>query len=349
MLPTPSNRAVPELDRLSVVVPVYNEERWIGAALDALVESAGRAGIDLDVVVVDDGSSDGTPQVLAERDGREGVRVLTQANAGRVAARRAGVVAARHPWVLLLDSRVITSPEALSWVRDQVAEHPDRTVWCGHVDVDATGNPYAAYWSALVKLGWHRYTRRPRLVSFGAQDFDAYPKGTGCLLLPTDRLRSALTGFTSLYEDASLASDDTRMLRELAAEHRIWLSPRFAFTYHGKSGYRGFVRQAFFRGTTFVDGYLGQSRLIGPAIVVAAVVGIATVATAAWRPRVAGTAVAAGLVAVPAAVRAAGGSAGEVRAAATLTPVFVPTFGAGVLRGLALALVTRLRRRADVP
>ncbi len=336
---------LPPLDALSVVIPVYNEERWIGRCLDAIQESARRAGLRLDLVVVDDGSTDGTAAVLATRDGHDGTRVLTQANAGRVAARHAGLEAATEPWVLLLDSRVITAADALPWIREQVRSHPERTVWNGHVDVDTADNPYAAFWSGLVKIGWRAYTRRPRLVSFGADEFDAYPKGTGCLLLPAEVLRGALGDFSSLYDDRSLASDDTRVLRDIAERHRIWISPDFAFTYHGKSGYRGFVRQSYFRGTTFVDGYLGQSAVLG-ALIVGAVAGAAvTAGLAVWKPRLAAGIVVAGLVAVPTVVRSVGGSSGEVRAAATLTPVFVPTFGAGVVRGLALAAAARIRRR----
>jgi hypothetical protein len=331
------------LDALTVVMPVYNEERWVRTAVEAVLADLEAAGLAPDVVLVDDGSTDGTPEVLAELARTSGVRVISQSNAGRVAARAAGLAAAASPWVLLLDSRVVVEPGALGWVRRQIAAHPDREVWCGHVDVETRENPYAAYWSGLVKVGWRRYTGNPRLVSFGAEDFDLYPKGTGCLLIRRELLEDSMGGFESLYDAVELASDDTRLLRHVAGTTPIWLSPDFRFRYHGKSGLRGFVRQSYFRGTTFVDGYLGQAGTVRRALLGVLAAGAVVGGVALRHPKVGAAGAAAVLVGVPAVVRASGGSPGEVRSAATLTPLFAPVFGAGVLRGLALAAAKALR------
>jgi len=336
---------LPPLDALSVVIPVYNEETWIRSCITALMASARDAGLVLDVVVVDDGSTDRTPDVLRELEAEHGLRVVHQANAGRLAARSNGLAEAREEWLLLLDSRVIMDRGALPWVRRTIAAHPDRIVWCGHVDVETAGNPYAAFWAGLVKIGWRRYTADPRLVSFGADEFDAFPKGTGCLLLPRALLDEAAQGFASLYDNPDLASDDTRLLRQVADRTSIWLTPDFRFRYHGKQGARGFLKQSYFRGTTFVDGYLGQPgpvrRLLLAAVGMAGLVG----AVAVRRPVVALAALGAVTAVAPAVVAQAGGSRAEVRSAALLSPVFAVTFGAGVLRGLALAAASRGRRR----
>ncbi|MBO1750936.1 glycosyltransferase [Actinotalea sp. BY-33] len=328
---------------LSVVIPVYNEERWIRRCVAALADAAARAGLALDVVIVDDGSVDGTPEVLRDLSSQHDLRVVTQPNAGRLAARSTGLAAAREPWVLLLDSRVIAEPSGLAWVREQIASHPTRQVWCGHVDVDTDGNLFAAFWSGLVKIGWRRYTSAPRLVSFGAEDFDAYPKGTGCLLLPADLLREAVAGFDSLYDVPDLASDDTRLLRYVAERHRIWLSPDFAFRYFGKQGFRGFLRQSYFRGTTFVDGYLGHAGAVRRALITAVLGGVGLLALAARRPAWGATGMGVITAALATAVRRVGGTRDEVRAAAALTPVFAVVFGSGVVRGLLLAAAHAVR------
>lgn len=337
--------APPPLDELSVVIPVYNEQAWIRPCITALAASADAAGVALDVLVVDDGSTDRTPEVLRQLAGEYGIRIVTQRNAGRLAARRAGLAGTRQDWVLLLDSRVIIDLDALRWVRAAIAEDPQRMVWCGHVDVDTHGNLFAAFWSGLVKIGWRRYMSEPRLVSFGAAEFDAYPKGTGCLLIPRSLLEEASLGFASLYQRAELASDDTRLLRAVADRTRIWLSPAFRFRYHGKQGARGFLKQAYFRGTTFVDGYLGQPGPVRRALLAAIAVGGVAAAVSLRRPVVAATGLGVVTAATPAVVSRVGGSGDEVRAAAVLTPVFVAAFGTGVLRGLALAAVGALRRR----
>jgi len=336
------------LDALSVVIPVYNEETWIGECVAAVTAAAAEAALPLDVIVVDDGSTDRTPEVLRDLAAEHGIRVVSQANAGRLAARGAGLAQAREDWVLLLDSRVIISRSTLAWVRHAIAEHPERLVWCGHVDVETDGNLYAAFWSGLVKIGWRRYMADPRLVSFGAEEFDAFPKGTGCLLIPRLLLQEAAQGFQSLYDNRDLASDDTRLLRHVAGRTPIWLTPDFRFRYHGKQGAKGFLKQSYFRGTTFVDGYLGHA---GPGRrVLLAALGLGGVAVVAGlrRPAVAVAGLGAVAAVAPLAVSRAGGSRHEVRSAALLTPVFVGTFGAGVLRGLALAGV-RLARRRPAP
>ncbi|SDO14742.1 Glycosyl transferase family 2 [Klenkia soli] len=333
----------PPLEALSVVVPVFNEQTWIRTCIEALVVSAEHAALPLDLVVVDDGSTDDTPQVLAELAAEHGFTVVHQPNAGRLTARATGVARTREPWVLLLDSRVITAPEALSWVRAAVAEDSRRVVWCGHVDVATDGNLFAAYWSGLVKIGWRRYTSAPRLVSFGAEEFDAYPKGTGCLLLPREVLAEAGDSFSSLYDDPDLASDDTRLLRHIAGRTPIWLTPDFRFDYHGKQGARGFVKQCWFRGTTFVDGYLGQPGPVRRALLAALGAGGALAVLGVRRPALGAAGLGAVTVAVPAVVARVGGSRDEITAGAVLTPVFVLSFGAGVLRGLLLAARSRLR------
>jgi glycosyltransferase involved in cell wall biosynthesis len=341
--------APPPLDVLSVVIPVYNEETWIRSCIDALVAAAAEARLPLDVVVVDDGSTDRTPAVLHRLVAEHGIRVVRQANAGRLAARAAGLAQAVEPWVLLLDSRVIVDRTSLAWVRTAIGEHPERTVWCGHVDVQTDGNLFAAFWSGIVKIGWRRYMADPRLVSFGAEEFDAFPKGTGCLLIPRALLSEAAAGFESLYDNPDLASDDTRLLRYVAGRARIWLTPDFRFRYHGKQGARGFLKQAYFRGTTFVDGYLGQPGPVRRALLAAIGGGGILAAVGLRRPAVAVLGMGAVTVAAPSAVSLAGGSRDEIRGAALLTPVFVVAFGAGVVRGLALAAARKGRRRRPAP
>lgn len=80
--------------RLTVVVPLYNVEEYLGACLDSL---AGQTMADLEVVMVDDGSTDGSADVALEfsrSDPR--FRLIRQENAGLGAARNAGVSQA-HP------------------------------------------------------------------------------------------------------------------------------------------------------------------------------------------------------------------------------------------------------------
>ena len=88
--------------RTTVVIPAYNHERFIGEALASL---QAQTLADFEVVVVDDGSSDGTAavaQAVAREDQR--IRVVAQANRGSHAAINRGVAEARGRWVAVLNS-----------------------------------------------------------------------------------------------------------------------------------------------------------------------------------------------------------------------------------------------------
>ena len=89
-------------------MPVYNVRHWVGAALDSVL---GQSLHDLEVVVVDDGSTDGSAEVLrayAARDDR--VRVVRKENAGLGAARNTGLEHVRGRYVAFVDSDDLVYP-----------------------------------------------------------------------------------------------------------------------------------------------------------------------------------------------------------------------------------------------
>src|SRR5215210_6649119 len=84
---------------ITVVIPTYNRVDLLGEAIDSALA---QDWPEFEVVVIDDGSTDETPQLLSAYGDR--VRVIHQENAGESNARNAGVSAARHELVALLDS-----------------------------------------------------------------------------------------------------------------------------------------------------------------------------------------------------------------------------------------------------
>ena len=94
---------------VSVVVPAHNEELGIAATLRSLVATGYP---DLDIVVVDDGSTDRTAAVVA-RLGLPQVRLVRQANAGKPAALNAGIRLARHDILVLADADTVFEPGAV--------------------------------------------------------------------------------------------------------------------------------------------------------------------------------------------------------------------------------------------
>ena len=81
-----------EKDLVSVVVTIYNKEKFLRQCLDSLTAQTKK---ELEIICVNDGSTDGCGEILAEyadRDPR--IRVITQQNAGLSAARNTGIDAA---------------------------------------------------------------------------------------------------------------------------------------------------------------------------------------------------------------------------------------------------------------
>ena len=104
---------------LSVVVPALNEAAGIGPVLDKLVTVLGELGAPHEIIVVDDGSDDGTGEIARQRDG---VRVIRHPqNAGYGASVYDGVLAARCERIVIIDADgtypIETLPELLQWTR----------------------------------------------------------------------------------------------------------------------------------------------------------------------------------------------------------------------------------------
>jgi cellulose synthase/poly-beta-1,6-N-acetylglucosamine synthase-like glycosyltransferase len=94
---------------VSIVVPAFNEAQGIERAVRSLAASDYP---ELEVVVVDDGSTDGTAE-LVERLGLPNVRVVQQENAGKPAALNLGLAIAEHELVVMVDGDTIFEPETL--------------------------------------------------------------------------------------------------------------------------------------------------------------------------------------------------------------------------------------------
>jgi glycosyltransferase involved in cell wall biosynthesis len=111
---------------LTIVVPVYNERARVREALDGI------AGVDLgveglEVLVVDDGSTDGTSEILGEGPWPDHVRVIShERNRGKGAALRTGVAQARGRWTAIMDADLEYDPaeiaKLLEPLRSGVAE-----------------------------------------------------------------------------------------------------------------------------------------------------------------------------------------------------------------------------------
>ncbi|MBP2323288.1 cellulose synthase/poly-beta-1,6-N-acetylglucosamine synthase-like glycosyltransferase/peptidoglycan/xylan/chitin deacetylase (PgdA/CDA1 family) [Kibdelosporangium banguiense] len=105
---------------VTVIIPAYNEK----AGIEATVRSALDSTHPVTVIVVDDGSTDGTADII-ERLRLRRVRVIRQRNAGKAAALNAGLAAARTEFVVMVDGDTLIEPDT---VGELVKHFADETV-----------------------------------------------------------------------------------------------------------------------------------------------------------------------------------------------------------------------------
>ena len=125
---------------ISIVIPVFNAARFIRDAVESCL--SGVCPSDVEVIVVDDGSTDATPEVLASYRGHPAVRVLRQDNAGPAAARNRGIHASEALFVAFLDSDDVYLPGTLSKFLETVAvgEGGASLFFCDYLRADSDGN-----------------------------------------------------------------------------------------------------------------------------------------------------------------------------------------------------------------
>ena len=149
---------------MSIIVPAYNEAGDIRRTLESLVAQRYRAK---EIIIVDDCSTDGTPDIVREyRSG--GVRLVqTPRRSERCAARNLGIRSARGNVIVILNADVFPEPDFLA----RIAEHYRR------------GAEYVLVESAIANTTqlFPRYLEALHRLSYGGQDWVEWTEGFSCL------------------------------------------------------------------------------------------------------------------------------------------------------------------------
>jgi hypothetical protein len=135
------------MPRVSVIIPLYNLRDFIAEAIESVLAQTVPAA-DVEIIVVDDGSTDGGGGVAKGYEPR--VRCLAQENRGLSAARNSGIRAAHAPLLTFLDADDRLRPAKLAAQLDVFAAAPEiGATYTGYCYVDADGTP-------LPDRGWPR-------------------------------------------------------------------------------------------------------------------------------------------------------------------------------------------------
>ncbi|HUW96909.1 MAG TPA: glycosyltransferase family 2 protein [Anaerolineae bacterium] len=103
---------------LSIIIPAYNEQRGIGSTLAKLKHVMSRQKLEHEIIVVDDGSTDGTAETVRQH---KDVRLIQHhTNRGYGSALKTGIRQASHDWIAIIDADGTYPPDALPQLLDEM-------------------------------------------------------------------------------------------------------------------------------------------------------------------------------------------------------------------------------------
>jgi len=168
---------------VTVVIAAYNAERFIGTTLESVFA---QTLTNIEVIVVDDGSTDGTLETLRAVSDRRLI-VLHQKNSGVSTARNAGLAVARAPYIFFLDADDVLLPDALSQMVAALDRMPQRIAcFAHHIRIAEDGSKL----STRADLRWKVFPSSDTLRHLVAKNFIV----CGAICIRTDAAR-AVRGF----------------------------------------------------------------------------------------------------------------------------------------------------------
>ena len=209
--------------KVSVVVPIYNVERYIRRCLRDLTQQTLR---DIEIICVDDGSTDGTDRLLADAASKDSrITVIRQQNAGAGIARNTGLTHARGEYVFFCDPDDSCSRHMLKGMYRRARQTDADIVIAGKCIVDAESGKF------LAKFGFHRNIwalKQP----FSGQDM-AEHVFTLAKSVPWDKLfrRGFIEDNGLRFQNISRSNDVFFVDMALALAKRIALVPRAYYRY----------------------------------------------------------------------------------------------------------------------
>ena len=110
---------------ITAVIPTFNRRLYLERSVGSVLSQSCAPD---EIIIVDDGSTDGTSEWLASEYG-SAVKVIRQENAGVSAARRRGITEAKGEWIAFLDSDDVWAPDRMAVFRDAATRAPADVNW----------------------------------------------------------------------------------------------------------------------------------------------------------------------------------------------------------------------------
>jgi len=190
-------------DKVSIIMPVYNSEKYLGEAIKSVL---GQSYSDFELIIVDDGSTDNSLNIsreFAKEDKRVTVIALKE-NQGFAVARNEGLKRARGEFITGMDSDDIMLPNAVKARVEFLNSHPEVDLVFGkiHKVIDREGNPIENALFAEIKQFYgrskeHNFYEKVKKLELGIPNADV-----------TSMLRRNLLLQTGYYEESLLVGAD---------------------------------------------------------------------------------------------------------------------------------------------
>jgi glycosyltransferase involved in cell wall biosynthesis len=205
--------------RVSVILPCYNGAAYLREAVASIL---GQTMRDFELIVVDDGSTDASPAILAAM-AREDARicVVAQPNGGIVAALNAATALARAPYLARMDADDVSFPERLAFQASYLDRHPEVVLVGGHAVADRHPSPV----SARTTGGRHART-----------DLSVFPPRVAVAMHPLIMMRAAALHAMGGYRATYPHAEDYDLFLRAAAFGRIANPPVDLLFYRRHAG-----------------------------------------------------------------------------------------------------------------
>lgn len=197
------------MPEVTIIIPVFNAEQYIGDALDSI---CGQIFRDVEVIVIDDGSTDRTLAMVDEYRELLDLTVFRQANAGPAAARNNGIRQARGRYCAFLDADDVMLPELLSAQIELFSTQPNAgLVFTDIATFDERGTINPARW------GFSESSSENILDRLLLDNFIT----TSAVMAPKDCLLHA-----GLFDENRLVAEDYELWLRLAVRWGVGIVPR---------------------------------------------------------------------------------------------------------------------------
>lgn len=112
----------------SIIIPIYNTEKYIRECLDSLLKE----NVDIEIIIINDGSTDNSSEIIKEYLGKGNIKYFYQENSGVSKARNLGISKATGDYIMFLDSDDYIKKGALKLINEKISKYNPDCIIYGH-------------------------------------------------------------------------------------------------------------------------------------------------------------------------------------------------------------------------